>query len=228
MPSWLARKFNSRHRPPGWPWRLGGAGGSATEFALVAPVFFLLLLSAFEFAYDQFLQEVLDSTLSATANEVAIGTTQTATSSNFVSSYVCPNAISLMNCKSLYVRVETLAFTPTTACNDFYDAAGGGLPVSNGVLQLGAFYNGAGTSGVGAATPPATDCDIDSSDTSFVDPGPEQCVLMTGIYVEPSFLDGLILNKLTYNGQVVGAQFSTITFVTEPYPSPNSQTTTPC
>lgn len=204
---------------------MGRRAASAVEFALVGPTFFLVLLMVFEVAFDLFTQEVLDNALAASARQVLIGNTQatSVTGANFVSTYFCPYDGGLLNCNNVFVRTEVVTFT-TASCQDFYDATTGAPPVVNGVLQLGYYWSGAGVntgSKVGNST-----CDTTGSSTGYVTPGPQQCVIMSAVYVEPSFLVGLVANHTTYNGQIVREAFSTQAFVTEDFPTTSSYT--PC
>jgi hypothetical protein len=193
------------------------------EFAMVAPVFFLLLFVVFEVSYDLFMQEVLDNALQSTARLVQIGMTQSATSSNFVSTYFCPNANGLLDCQNLFIRIQQVTFTPGSCTNlnnaaigDYYDATDGHTPISGGVLQLGDYYNGAGVAGTGSNVG-LSPCGSSNSSNGFCDAGSSEMMLMTAVYVAPSFLDGLVLNTVKYNGQYVRAQTSTAAFITEPF-----------
>lgn len=209
----LARRFGWRDR----------RGAFALEFAMVAPIFFLLLFVVFEVSYDLFMQEVLDNALQSAARTVQIGKTQSATSSNFVSTYFCPNDSGLLNCNNLFVRIQEVTFTKgsctnlsSTTIGDYYDATNGQTPISGGVLQLGDYYSGAGTVGTGSNVG-LSPCGSANSSSGFCDAGASEMILMTAVYVAPSFLDGMVLNKVQYNGQYVRAQTATAAFVTEPF-----------
>jgi len=201
-----------------WRGWMGRRASFALEFAMVGPVFFLLLFTAFEISYDLLCQEVLNNALQYCARQVQVGNAQTASSSSFVSTYFCPFDGGVLNCNNVFIRVEEVSFTDTNAttangCTDYYDATTGGAPVVNGVLQLGLYYSGAGTQGQGSNTG-NTKCD---TATGFVDPPAQACVLMSAVYVAPSFLGGLVLNRTKYNGQYVRPLFSSAAFVTEPF-----------
>jgi hypothetical protein len=209
----VARRFGWRDR----------RGAFALEFAMVAPIFFLLLFVVFEVSYDLFMQEVLDNALQSTARMVQIGKTQSSINSNFVSTYFCPNDNGLLNCNNLFVRIQEVTFTQGSCTNlsstkigDYYDATTGTVPISGGVLQLGDYYSGAGTVGTGANIG-LSPCASPNSSSGFCDAGASEMILMTAVYVAPSFLDGMVLNKVKYNGQYVRAQTSTAAFVTEPF-----------
>ena len=197
----------------------------AIEFAIVAPVFLLLLFVVFEVSYDLFMQEVLNNTLQYTAREIQIGNTQGGASATFVRQNFCPADGGLLNCNSVYLRIQALDFAPGSCSNlsnsstgDVYDATSGQLPVTNGVLQLGDFYSGAGDPGSGAPVG-LSPCATPNSSSGFCNAGPSQMVLLTAVYVAPSFLDGLVLNRLEYNDQYIRGQLATAAFVTEPFAS---------
>jgi hypothetical protein len=189
------------------------------EFAIVGPVFFFLLFMVFEISYDLFLQAVLNSSLAVTGRQMQINTTQNATptgTSSFTAAYFCPNSFGFLNCNNLYIRDEIINTSTTSTCTDLYYATTGVLPVSGGVLQLGSFtsQNGFGAGG----TVSVTNCDA-SSTTGYCNPGPSEMVLLTAIYVAPSFLNGLMpgTQVYKYNGNYVRAQLASTAFETEAY-----------
>ncbi len=193
---------------------------------MIAPIFLILLFVVFEVSYDEFMQEVLDSTVQSAARQVQIGKSQNASNSTFVTGYMCPYDTGLLNCNNLFVRIQQVTFN-TAACSnkDFYDATPAGAPVSGGVLQLGGFFSGAGVAGNGATLTPSP-CATTTSSSGYCNAGPQEFILMSAVYVAPSFLDGLVLNHITYGGQYVRALYSTAAFETEPYS--NSSPTNAC
>jgi Flp pilus assembly protein TadG len=196
------------------------AGAVLVEFAIVGPVFLMMMMFVFEIAYDLFLQEVLESALAVTARQMQIGATQDAAATgagSFTAAYFCPNSFGFLNCNNLYVRVEVLNTSQTSSCADVYQATTGGLPLSGGApatLQLAAFTStlGAGIGGTAAATP----CDP-AAQTGYCNPGSDEFVLLTAIYVAPSFLNGMLPNTAiyTYGGHDVRAQLASTAFQTE-------------
>jgi TadE-like protein len=211
----------SRMASRAWTCLRDRRGAFALEFALVAPIFFVLLFVVFEVSYDEFMQEVLDSTVQSAARQVQIGNTQTATNSTFVASYMCPYDSGLMNCNNLFVRIQEVSFgngSCPLATADFYDATPLSLPISNGVVQLANFYNGAGAAGTGGPMN-LSPCATTGSSSGFCNAGPQQLILMTGVYVAPSFLGGLVLRNMSYGGNYVRALYSTAAFVTESFSS---------
>jgi hypothetical protein len=184
------------------------------EMAMVGPVVLLFLMVIFEVAYDQFLQGALQSTVELTAHQMQVGSTQnTATAAAFLSNDFCPNTTGgLLNCNNVYIRVEAF---DTTACTDFYDATSPALPVEGHALQLGD-YAGL-TAAVGDPVGP-THCDASTPGTGFCNPGPSEEIILTAIYLAPTFLMGLLPgNAVTYNGSAVRALMTTSGFETESF-----------
>jgi len=207
------------------------------EFAIVGPVFFLLLFMAFDFAYGAFIQGVLDTSVQATARQVQVGITSGAnggtaatTGAQLQSLYLCPNALGLLNCGNLYVRVESIDTSSTTSCpggygaNDLYYATDGKLPESGNTLELGYYSNGAGY-GTGDGGP--TNCEVSSESTSATSPGyciaagstatAPVLIILSAVYLSPSFLGRLYPNATIYNGSPVVARFATAALITEGY-----------
>jgi len=193
------------------------------EFAIVGPVFFILLFMVFEIAYNEFSQAVLDSAVQATARAIEVGNAQTATTqSALVTQELCPNALGLLNCNNLFVRVESInqsACPGITA--DLWDATDGMLPSSGGVIDLG-YYGGTGTGG-------PTACQNASSTSGFCVAGSSttapELIILSAVYMEPTFLGGLVQRTLSYNGGLVRAQFSSAAFITEGFAQSYTGTT---
>jgi hypothetical protein len=193
------------------------------ESAIVLPVFLLFLFVLFEVAYDQFLQGVLESTMQLTAYQVQVGNTQNTTDGpTFISKYVCPNAIGgILGCNSVYIRLQQFN---TTSCTDFYTETSGALPVSGGKLQLGDYVGKQSiATGNNANIGPANCLAGASTGVGFCNPGPNQYIIMTAIYLAPSFLYGLIPGQgYSYNGSYVHAALATAAFYTENFTAPTS------
>jgi len=179
------------------------------ELAMCMPVFLMLLFFVFNLAYDEFVQAVLDSTLALTAQQVEVGNTTGATSSNFVTNDVCANDVGLLSCGNMFVRVETYA---PAECSDFYTATTGLPPISNGQIGLSDYVGTvAGTGGNLGPTACST-----SGTTAFCDPLPAQQIIMSAVYLTPTFLQGLLPGGgYTYNGKLYHVTFATIAFETE-------------
>jgi len=209
----------------GWLRRLVKERRASTmvEFAIVGPVFFLFLLVVFEVAYDAYLQEVLDTAVQATARQVQTGTAQPTSEANLASGVLCPNALGLLNCNNLFVRVERLdnsaaACPGGNAAQDIYNATDGHIPVSNGQLNLSLY---GGTSSGGAYAGP-TNCQNGTGGFCVAGPsasGKPEFIILSAVYLAPSFLHRLVSNTVTYQGSVVRAVFSTSAFVTEGFTS---------
>jgi hypothetical protein len=198
----------------------------AVELAIVGPVFLTFLFVLFEVAYDQFVQSVLESTLQYTAYQVETGNANATNGRAFIDNDMCPNAIaSLLSCNSLYVRVQQ--FTSNT-CPDFYDATSGNLPVSNGVLQLGDYVGE--SAGAGGNVGP-TNCESTSGangGNGFCNAGPNEYIIMSAIYVMPTFLGALIPGQsYSYGGHRIRAALATSAFYTENFTLP-AGSTLPC
>jgi Flp pilus assembly protein TadG len=195
------------------------------EFAIVGPIFFALLFLAFDFAYESFSQAALDSALQATARQIQVGEAQGATSQSLlVSGYLCPNAIGLLNCNNLFVRVESfndVACPGGTGVADVWDAIDGQLPIDKSrVLNLSLY---GGVAGGGANAGPNSTCENSSSTSGFCVAGPQNgppvLIILSAVYVAPSFLGRLLPGAVTYNGATVRADFSSSAFITEGFVS---------
>lgn len=211
------------HPTPTRPfWRTGRTlhrdrrGAFALEFAMVAPVFLLALLFIFSIGYSLFMQSVLDNATQVVARQIQIGPNDAANAAAFITNDLCPNTYGLLDCNEIYVRVEQIN---TLSCTDYYNATSGTLPVESGALELGRFAGESGN-GAGADLGP-TDCATPNSTTGFCNAGPNEAILITTIYVPPSFMDGLLgtANTLTYNGSAVSPLLATAGFETENFQS---------
>lgn len=200
------------------------------EFALIGPVFFALLFLSFDFAYDAFSQAALDSAVQATARQLQVGEAQGATSeSQLATNYFCPNAYGLLNCNNVYLRVESINQTSCpggAGAPDLWDATSGQLPMdSSRALNLTLF----GGSGSGANAGP-TGCQNSSSASGFCVAGPTNgppvMIVLSAVYLAPSFLGNLLPGAVTYNGAAVRAAFSSAAFITEGFVSTFTQGTT--
>ncbi len=173
------------------------------------PVFLMLLFFVFNLAYDAFIQAILEATLALTAQQVEVGNTTAATSANFVSNYVCTNDAGLLGCNNLFIRVETFA---PAECEDFYQATTGTPPVAGGQIELSDYMGTAAGSG-GNLGPTA--CST-SGTTAFCDPLPAQQIILSAVYLTPTFLSGLLPGGgYSYGGKLYHVAFTTIAFETE-------------
>jgi len=182
------------------------------ETAICLPVFLILLMFIFELGYDAFIQMALEDALQTTADQVEVGATSTATSANFISNYVCPDANGLLNCNNLYIWVEN--YSPSL-CTDFYSATTGIAPVySNGNVELSNYLGNNGITGTGGNSGNIA-CST-SGTTPFCDPLPTQQIILSAVYLAPSFLQRLLPNgSYSYNGSAYHVAFDTIGFETE-------------
>jgi hypothetical protein len=218
------------------------SGAVIVEFAIVGPVFFLILFMAFDVAYGAFIQGVLDTAVQSTAREIQAGQTApvpvngsipasgASTGAELQSEYLCPNTFGLLNCGKLYVRVESIDQSAATQCpggygaNDLYYATSGTLPGSGYVLGLSLYSNG---TSYGTGTGGLQTCESSNELNSATSPG--YCVaggssatspvliILSAVYISPNFLGTLLPNTITYNGVPVVARFSSASFFTEGY-----------
>ena len=84
-------------------------GSAIVEFALIAPVFFALLFAIIETAIMFFASQMLETITQESARQIMTGQAQTAgySSSQFLSSVVCPQIPTLFTCANVYVDVES-------------------------------------------------------------------------------------------------------------------------
>ncbi len=177
----------------------------AVELAIVAVPFFAWLLFMFELSFDLFTQVALDNALHQAVRQIQTGNAQFLTNGQaFIANYLCPAAQGRLNCSNLHVSVTAPALTDTT---DYYDVTTGAVPVSGNMLVLNG-YSGA---------------------ASFCNGQPRQLLLISAIYVGPTFVGGLLPGLFTvmYNGGLVHPTLSTAAIVIEPYlPAKNPGTGT--
>jgi hypothetical protein len=198
-------------------------GSTMVEFAIIAPVFLLMLFLLFEVAYDQYLGVVLQATVQNLAHQIQIGAAAGESESSFLTDQYCTGAGQsgvLLGCNNLYLRVQHFDSTNCTTSNqeDVYNATQGTLPVDgtgNGkTLELGLYFNGSG-GGSGSTLGP-TNCTTNTG--AYCDAGPNETVILTGIYVSPSLIMGLIPGtSYQYNHSSVVAEIASVGFQTENY-----------
>jgi hypothetical protein len=190
------------------------------------------LFFALDVAYGAFLQGVLDTSVQAAARQIQVGSTSNAggptTGAALQSQYVCPDTLGLLNCGNLYIRVESIDQTAATLCpggynaQDLYNATDGALPGSGRTLGLSLYSNGTGY-GTGAGG--TTTCEASSELNSATSPG--YCVaggsataapvllILSAVYITPSFVGKLLPGSYNYNGNTVRAFFSSAALITE-------------
>ncbi len=201
------RSASDRPGKPGRSWftRRNRSGAVAVEFAIVAVPFFLWLLFIFELCFDLFTQVALDNALHDAVRQIQTGNAQfLANGQAFINGYLCPALNGRLICSNLYVNVSGPVFGTG---QDYYNFTTGAVPTNGNTLDL-SNYSGA---------------------ASFCNAQPTQFMLVSAIYVGPTFLGGLLpgLMSLQYNGTTVHATLSTTGIVLEPY-SPGTYTgTTP-
>lgn len=161
---------------------------------MIALPFLMLLLFVFELSYDLFSQAALDNALQIAARQLQTGNAQNVKDGNdFITRYLCPDLGGLLMCSNVYIQVARIA---PSATQDYYDYTTGLPPVTNGTLDL---------SGYLAA--------------SFCNAGPSQLLLISAVYVGPTFLGGFLPGAFsaTFNGRLVHPTLSTAGIVSEAY-----------
>ena len=168
----------------------------ALEFAILSIPFFMTMLFILEVSYDLYCQEALDFGLHQAVRLIQTGNAQNLANGNaFVSQYFCPSLKGLLECgSSLYVKVQKITLAPNS---DFYTYTDGKVPVSGSQLNLIGYGN-----------------------TDFCNSGPNQAIVVSAIYVGPSFIAGFLPNVLSVIGPAgtrVHATLATTGLVTEGY-----------
>lgn len=161
---------------------------------MVALPFLMLLLFVFELSYALFSQAALDCALQIAARQLQTGNAQNVKDGNdFITKYLCPDLGGLLMCSNVYIQVARIAPSST---QDYYDYTTGSVPVTGGALDLSAYVA-----------------------ASFCNAGPSQLLLVSAVYVGPTFLGGLLpgLFSTSYNGHLVHATLSTVGLVSEAY-----------
>jgi len=167
------------------------------EFAIVSVAFLSLLLFIFEFSYDAYCQAALNAGVVQAARLLGTGNAQNVQDSQtFIQSYLCPNLPGLISCTSnVFVRIQKVTLS-TAATDDFWSHTSGALPGNGVTLDLSDYDSG-----------------------NFCNTAPNEYVILTAVYVGPSFVGKLLggLFTITYAGQLVHASISSTAFSTEYY-----------
>ncbi len=190
----------------------------ALEFAIIALPFFTWLLFLFELSYDLFTQEALDYALQGAVRQIQVGSATSITKgANFISQALCPAAKGLLECQNMWLRITAVAtITPVagggTVVGDYTPpTTNGAIPINAGSLDLSQYTNLAGANtGVPGSNP-------------YCIASPSQAILVSVIYIGPSFIGGLLpgLLSTSFAGNTVHPTLSTAGFVTEAYSSTN-------
>ncbi len=201
-------------------------GAVALEFAILAIPFFMWILYIFELSYDLFTQEALDYALQGAVRQIQTGQAQNTNGSAFVQTDFCGATKGLLECNNIWVSVQAVPTYPAqdATTGNATNSAGmldyssptlatGALPVNGDTLNLGNYVSGAS---LASATPPAAFCNASGG----------QAILISAIYIGPSFISGLlpgVLSVMLPGGGTVHATLATAGFVTEPF-QPAGQT----
>ena len=177
--------------------------------------FFVLVLGTLEISYALYTQAALDNALYLAVRALQTGNAQNVVnSSSFISQYLCPNMFGLLECNNnVFINVQKFVATQigsSSATTDYWNITTGTIPVSGHTLNLST-YQGTG---------------------NFCNVAPDQFILVSAIYVGPTFVGGLLPNifSVTYNGMSVHATLSTFGIATERFPptgAPSGTTVAP-
>lgn len=170
-------------------------GVVALEFAMVGPIFILLVIFTIEVSFNLFVQSMLDRGLDIAARQLQTGSAQNAQGGNdFIASYLCPAMLGALDCSKIYIRLQVV--TPT-GTQDLYDFSLGGAPSSGSNLDLSSFAS-----------------------TGFCNPGPGEMIVVNALYISPSFTFSLLpgIPTLLYNGVPVHVTVSGVAVATEKFP----------
>src|ERR1700730_14880539 len=87
--------------------KLGERGVSSVEFAIVGPVFLMLLLGIFELGSMVFVQSVLDGSARQAARLIRTGQAQNSgNTQTFFQTNLCNSATSVIGCSNLIYQVQ--------------------------------------------------------------------------------------------------------------------------
>jgi Flp pilus assembly protein TadG len=106
----MARRFSRNRR-----------GSTAVEFALVAPMFFLLLFAIMETALVFFAGQILEISAQDTARLIFTNQAQGTMTANDFKTNLCNRIVVLMSCGGLYVDVKTFPSFSTIRASDLAD-----------------------------------------------------------------------------------------------------------
>lgn len=172
----------------------GRRGVAAMEFAIITIPFLAFVFFVIEVGYDLFTQEALDAGLNQAVKQLSRGNAQNVRdATSFVSSYLCPDLRGLLQCDThIYIKIQKF---PATGATDYFDITTGKVPISGNALDLSS-YQATG---------------------SFCNVAPDQFVLISVLYVGPTFLGYLFPNifSANLNGVQVHATQSTSGLATE-------------
>ena len=172
---------------------------AALEFALVAPMFLVLLLFPISLGYTMILKQGLDYATSQVAEQIATGQVQALQldQGHFISNIVCSKLPSSLSCSNVVVNVQNVLSATNAYPSEYYG-----------------FVNAALTALI---APPTS-----NSQATY-------CIGNAGgyVYLQIMYPIPVILSILpgspgmtSYNGQMVYMVTSTATFLNEPFIAP--------
>jgi hypothetical protein len=205
----IAFKNRSRNRSAR---RRGRRGAVALEFAILAIPFFTWILFIFEMSYDLFTQEALDYTVHAAVRQIQTGSAQSlANGKEFIQQAICGSSKGLLECDHIWLKISAITGTNPTYAPP---VTNGDVPHNGHKLDLSEYTNLYGAN-AGKKSPV----------TPYCIAGSQQPVLVSVVYLGPSFIGGLLPGVLSakYGGATVHPTLSTAGFVTEPFDSTQTQ-----
>ena len=113
-----------------WPGRSllrDARGAVALEFAVLGPVFLLLIFSIFEVSLDLFMQEVLDNATRSAARLIRIGTITGSSYSTTLIADVCANTVLIPSCTTNLKAYVAAAATGSPAGSGFDSITAGAI-----------------------------------------------------------------------------------------------------
>jgi Flp pilus assembly protein TadG len=116
--------------------RRNGAGSTAVEFALIAPVFFALLFAILETALMFFADQVLETVTQNAARTILTGQSQASgyNAAQFLSNVICPTgslAKVIFTCANISIDVQSYPAFSNISINSQVDASGHFVPPTN-------------------------------------------------------------------------------------------------
>jgi Flp pilus assembly protein TadG len=133
-------------------WRSDQSGATIIEFALVAPIFFLLILGIIEFGLIGFSQVAIESAVSATAREASIGKSTGGDRVQYVRTHIRKKLKGLINVDELVITANTVA---AGGASQKADICLSNPPRIGGPCNPPLTYQDENGNGVYDATPPA-------------------------------------------------------------------------
>lgn len=173
----------------------------ATELAIIALPFFLLLLGTLEVGFDTYVQAALNGAVILTARDISDGAAQSYDTSQggtakFVPNYMCPHLGGLLECGNIQVNIQRLtAADLASTASGFYTAVNTATP----------YITGLGTAG-----------SLQTAGWSVCTGGENNPVYFQAVYIGPTFVGGLAHSfVVTYKGGLIHPTYASEGFVNQ-------------